>query len=209
MTDKIYPGWISDRLPTEKDVTTGSVVVWVGISDRYLRGFRYKNYNHVKKGEIWCNTEDENGKEIDWDDLASPQECVDDECYDKPLKNHPANIQEKKFKDLELENKKLIIDLELFREDEKGYEKEVDYYKNLFELEVDERKVIEGYLEDEHNQKIDLEQALAKSEERVKELEEELSGANQCLKNQYEVSDMFRGIKEKYETFIIKMAKGG
>ena len=43
----------------------------------------------------------------------------------------------------------------------------------------------------------------------MKELEEELSGANQCLKNQYEVSDMFRGIKEKYETFIIKMAKGG
>ena len=199
MTDKIDPGWISDRLPKKKDGDhSGDVYL-------YTKGKKlpdFIQFQEVEEGDTWRRCKDKDGNHISIDDIVLPQECVDrekgeislneyaevqmtKEAYNaftdkikalelenkelseawKTLLKH--NDQEDLLSDkLEAENKKLIIDLELFREGEKGYEKgyekEVDYYKNLFELEAKERKVIEGYLEDEHNQNDILRKLLIK-----------------------------------------------
>ena len=69
MTDKIDPGWVSDRLPTEEDANKEGVKNHVLIynDDRFL----YEHFTKIIEGQEWSISTDEL-----WEDLATPEECL-------------------------------------------------------------------------------------------------------------------------------------
>ena len=73
MTDKIDPGWVSDRLPTEEDgnAKKGYVIIM-------LHGLPYaENYTWVNEGQDWCVVPKEITWQEDWQNLIyTPDECL-------------------------------------------------------------------------------------------------------------------------------------
>lgn len=142
MTDKIFPRWVNDRLPTEEDGDESqfSYVLCLN-SDNTVYCCVYVDVNI---GETWCRIPDEwnAGWPTNWTELiASPQECIDREkAMKKGMDFMMSDFGEEGAKKMDK-----IKDLEqaLAKSDER-----VQYFENLFKLEADERIVIEGYLDD-------------------------------------------------------------
>ena len=74
MTDKIFPEWINDRLPTKKDGNK------VGLVYRYSGLAVYVSlWNNIIDTDYWTAI----NESVDSRDVATPQECINRE---KPIK---------------------------------------------------------------------------------------------------------------------------
>jgi len=152
MTDKLDPGWVNDRLPTEKDL--GEHILVLCIDDE---GILERHFSLVKEGEAWCpkplkKYPIEVGKK--WSDvIATPQECLDREEGESVKTDRKIAVS--KFGNYVFTNMDEEIE---FQNDKMGYCYPVREWIKFQQEAVSSK---------------DLEQALAKSEERVKEMEKE------------------------------------
>lgn len=173
MTDKIDPGWVNDRLPTEEDANKQGVKNCVLVFDN-IDGFLYRIFNKVKEGEPWSISTDE-----DWDELATPQECIDREKGEEKIFDNPDEL-------LAMKRGKTVFRfpvknwIDMANEPHERYKKIQDLEQALVKEKADhvETSKLEVKLRKqrwEAEQKVqELEKALAKSEERVKGLRDSL-----------------------------------
>ncbi len=140
MTNKIFPPWRNNRLPTDEDNA-----LLIERNNEIQREY----YTQVKQGEYWCSIKDSwfEGEWSTWSErIATPQECLD---KDKEEGKIGRSISRKEALEIA---KQSSIDAERGR------------------AECAERDA-RPYLDDDCDKCEALEQALAKSEKRVKELE--------------------------------------
>jgi len=73
MTDKIFPTWINDRLPTEEDGNTNEPLVkYFPDSKQILEA----SFSDIKRGDYWFARGDLDENIIWTDCVATPQECL-------------------------------------------------------------------------------------------------------------------------------------
>ena len=77
MTDKLDPGWVNDRLPTEEDADIDGHVCKFYPGGKY--GYvKYRRWKDIKKGEMWAvNKVSEGGGYPRLEQIARPSECLD------------------------------------------------------------------------------------------------------------------------------------
>lgn len=149
MTEKLDPGWVKDRLPTEGDGDySGDVVVCRS------EVIEYENFKQVKENVYWCNAcYDDNV--LDLSNIFKPEECLDREKGGTNLSNEEV--------------------------------------KAINQSGLDMRNKIE-----------DLEQALAKSEERVKHEERRVGVKNGDIKKYKDACDKLYEDNLLLKQFLIK-----
>lgn len=170
MTDKIFPTWINDRLPTEEEK---DVLIFKDGNITGIYGYG------VVEGQFWCiEPKIPDGysayKFIQF--IATPQECLDREqgesghWIDSTVKEVHSSVDAEKIKDLEQalaqvkeENKDLA----------KAWKTLKDFNDATDNQEDEEIARLKSELDKEHMIRSGLVSDCQKSEERVEEMEEE------------------------------------
>lgn len=214
MTDKIYPVWVNDRLPTEEDADCfGRVLVFEDSNSMCSCVLRV-----IKKGYYWCRLPDtgkwhDDAPYIDY--IATPQECIDREKGEEVEAGGGGliKLQRKQMENDVNEARKKVKDLE--EKLEKSEERVKKQYAKgetiTGRFVTGETFEIQKSLSKSEERVNDLEQALEKSEERVKEFQkrqeeevEALYGQTSMAHEYYEKADKLSKENQTLKKLLIK-----